>query len=111
MGNCDAMGSGVTQPFQFSRHYASEPHQQAAIRGCTRLPKGLFVKVFQFFFLLKVCFQRKDLSYRPDPAGLGGSTSLRVGGFQFSIGTFLLSWSRPHAHSILLFVDFWAHVF
>lgn len=44
--------------------------------------------------------------YRSDTASLGGSTSLRVGCFQFSIGTFLLSWSQQRAHSILLFVDF-----
>lgn len=59
------------------------------------------MKVFQFFFIFKSVPKRKDHPVVVSAALVMGSVM-----FLSSEHSFLLHWSQPRAHSILLFVDF-----
>lgn len=115
---CDAMGlmvaDGVSLPLGLPAATRLSPTSRRPSGTAPGFPGPLcqHVSVFVSFFLsFKVCSQRKDHLYWSDVASLGWQHRPWSWWFRFSIRTFLLSWSQPRAHSILLFVDFWAHVF
>lgn len=100
--------AGVRSPWIFQLHPESpcptsrrlfpRPHPQGHPGALAS--KGRSIKVFQFFFPFKSVPKRKDHF-----AVVFAALVMDLVVF-LSVRTFLLHWSQPRAHSILLFVDF-----
>lgn len=85
-------------PCPTSRRLFPRPHPQGHPGALAS--EGRFIKVFQFFFTFKSVPKRKD-HFAMVLAALVMDLVVFL-----SVRTFLLHWSQPRAHSILLFVDF-----